>query len=99
MTNITVAELAQRLEEPIQLVDVRLPDEYFAGHIEQAINVPYEVIRNLPAQISKTEPLYLICTGGVRSVWAAKKLQQQGYNVVNVLAGMDAWTGPVVVGK
>lgn len=97
--NITVTELARRLQQPIQLLDVRRPDEYFAGHIDQALNVPYEVIRYLPAQISKTHPVYLICTGGVRSVWAAKKLQQQGYQVINVLAGMDAWTGPVVTGQ
>lgn len=95
-SHITPDALVQRLQQPLQLIDVRRPDEYFAGHIAQAINVPYEVIRHLPAHIAKTQPVYLICSGGVRSVKAAKKLQQQGYHVINVRLGMDAWYGPIV---
>ncbi len=94
--NITVDELATKLQQPLQLLDVRRSDEYYAGHIAAALSVPYEVIRYLPAFIQKTKPVYLICTGGVRSVKAAKKLQQQGYQVVNVLGGMRAWQGPTV---
>lgn len=96
--SITPAELEKRLSQPnIRLIDVRRPDEYAQRHIRQAKNVPYEELDQFK-DTDKTTPLHIICKGGVRSLRSAKKLKDRGYNVINVLEGMDGYHGPTVTG-
>ncbi|MDT2613633.1 rhodanese-like domain-containing protein [Enterococcus dongliensis] len=94
--SISTEELAEKLAEPITLLDVRTPDEYRDGHIAKAISYPFEKIKRYQG---KKEELYIICQGGVRSKKAAKILKGKGYEVVNVRGGMNQWHGPVKGGK
>lgn len=67
-------------------IDVRTPEEYAEGHLQDAINVPYEQIANEIAKISpnKDAPVNLYCRTGRRAEVALNELKKLGYtNVTN----------------
>jgi len=74
----------------LEILDVRKPSEYDAGHVQGATNVPLDTLADV-GNIAMIEPdnnLYLHCAGGYRSVIAASLLKRQGYhNLRNVLGG------------
>jgi glyoxylase-like metal-dependent hydrolase (beta-lactamase superfamily II)/rhodanese-related sulfurtransferase len=74
------------------LVDVREPEEFAAGHVPGALNLPQaDLASNLDA-VPRDRPVYLVCQGGFRSRRAAQFLRQVGYDrVVNVDGGTSAW--------
>lgn len=77
------------------LIDVRTPEEFAAGHVAGAINIPVnEVPARLPEVARLTEgkgkDLVLYCRSGRRSAIAAKVLRAEGYQVVDV-GPMSAW--------
>ena len=80
------------------IVDVRRPDEFAAGHIEGAINVPNEgivdeMLEELP---DKDQMLLVYCRTGRRSKEASKKLAKIGYTNVYEFGGIETWTGTIV---
>jgi glyoxylase-like metal-dependent hydrolase (beta-lactamase superfamily II)/rhodanese-related sulfurtransferase len=95
---IGVDELARRLEagEVAQLVDVRRPGEWSAGHIAQARHVPLHELAARVQDLDSTRPVTAICAGGYRSSMATSLLERSGFEkVTNVVGGMTAWnTGP-----
>lgn len=94
INSISTNELQEKVADSIELIDVRYPAEYRAGHIEKAKNIPFEKIATYTGD--KTKTIYLVCTAGVRSKQAAKILKKKGYHVVNVSGGMRAWQGKIV---
>ncbi|GAB3266398.1 MBL fold metallo-hydrolase [Larkinella harenae] len=102
VVSISAAEFAGTYERG-QVVDVRKPDEFSAEHVQDADNLPLDRLNEYMAEISKTDPVYVHCAGGYRSMVAASILKARGFdNVVNVEGGMGAIkkTGQVpVVGE
>jgi sulfur-carrier protein adenylyltransferase/sulfurtransferase len=80
--------LLDSAESPV-LVDVREQDEWDEGHIPGAIHVPrgYLESRIEQAAPDRTKPVVLYCAGGNRSAFAAKTLEELGYENVSSLAG------------
>ena len=77
-------ELLESPEPPL-LVDVREHDEWTEGHIPGAVHVPrgYLESRIEQAAPDRSRALVLYCAGGSRSAFAAKTLEELGYeNVV-----------------
>ncbi|MGC3981392.1 MAG: molybdopterin-synthase adenylyltransferase MoeB [Steroidobacteraceae bacterium] len=75
-----------------QLVDVREPYEYSAGHIDGALNIPLKQLSASAAQLDDSATLIFICRGGGRSTQACTWAEQQGFaQVLNVRGGMLAW--------
>jgi hydroxyacylglutathione hydrolase len=76
----------------IDVLDVRQPAEWAAGHIEGATFITGA---QLPARIEDVEgdrPLAVICGSGYRSAVASSLLQREGRaNVYGVPGGMSAW--------
>lgn len=75
------------------LLDVRRPDEYAAGHIPGAVNLPNEKIGDtkpdsLPDQ---NATIVVYCRTGVRSKEAANKLLALGYTDVRDMGGIMDW--------
>ena len=97
---ITSDEAAQMMqEESIKfIVDVRTPEEYKAGHIPGAINIPVESIGDEPpAMLPATDELVMVyCRTGKRSAQAAQQLVDLGYTNVVDFGGIESWTGEVV---
>ena len=79
--------------EKAVVIDVCEPEEYAAGHVVGARNVPVGSIdstKDLPS--NKTLPLVLVCATGARAARAAGALKGLGYQNVNVLGGgIAAW--------
>lgn len=94
--NVSVADLSvELLENPdLILIDVRQPEDYVAGHIEGAINIPIrEVGKSLDLLPDLNAPIVTICGSSFRSPQVMTALQILGYtNVRNMAGGMRAWT-------
>ena len=80
--------------KPYTLVDVREPDEFAAGHIEGALNIPLrELTRHLaelPANTSS--PIVVYCHSGKRATHALVILRELGYkHVYNLKGGYEAY--------
>ena len=80
------------------IADVRRPDEYAAGHIPGAVNIPNETIGSeKPELLPDLDQIILVhCRSGVRSEQAAKKLAALGYTRVYDFGGILNWTGEIV---
>jgi glyoxylase-like metal-dependent hydrolase (beta-lactamase superfamily II)/rhodanese-related sulfurtransferase len=90
---ISVDELRHRLDAKgsLQLVDVRRPGEWQAGHIPQATHLPLNALGQRAAELDAGRPVTAICAGGYRSSIATSLLEQHGFRVTNVIGGMTAW--------
>ncbi|MFL1896311.1 rhodanese-like domain-containing protein [Aquimarina sp. 2-A2] len=78
------------LGKNVQLVDVRTPREYEAGHIDNAINIDYFKLDKFKQSfdaLDKEKPVYVYCRSGNRSQKAARKLLGMGFNTVYDLKG------------
>lgn len=85
-------------QKDITIIDVRTAGEFESGHIENAINIPLDVIEAtvLEKYPNKDEKLYLYCRSGNRSSQAAKLLVNQGYTNVYDFGGIISWPYEVV---
>jgi len=94
IVEITTDEAAERIAAGHLVLDVREPDEYAEGALEGVIHIPRG---HLEAQIEnrivdKTLPVVVYCAGGVRSAFAAKTLQELGYeSVASMDGGFGRW--------
>lgn len=73
------------------VVDVRTPDEYAAGHIEGAINVPLNTIAQSLDKFPTDKPVMVYCASGHRAGMATSALRILGYD--NVRAHSPGWKG------
>jgi len=75
------------------LIDVRRKDEYDAGKIADAINIPVDEIRNRLEEIPKENTIYIYCEAGQRGYLAQRILRQNGFeNVYNLSGGYHTWS-------
>lgn len=91
---IAATELRDAVDrgEPMQLLDVRSPNEYEAGHVPGAINIPVGEIAGRAAGLQRDAPTAIMCEGGYRSALAASLLQQEGFTrLANITGGMAAF--------
>lgn len=74
------------------LVDVREPDEYAAGHIPGAIQIPLGTLQANLERIPRDRPVITYCAAGERSTSAASILERNGFAAVrNLEGGIEAW--------
>ena len=80
------------------ILDVRRPDEFAAGHIPNAINVPNETIgtAEIPELPNKDQLIMVYCRRGRRSKEASEKLVKLGYTNVVEFGGILDWKGEIV---
>ena len=82
------------------ILDVRRPDEFAAGHIPGAINVPNEIIgtSEIPELPDKDQLIMVYCRSGRRSKEASEKLVKLGYTNIVEFGGINDWKGDIVTG-
>src|SRR5581483_2322507 len=90
---ITVAEyLAGWRRQPIQLIDVREPEEWADGHLAEATLVPLADLERRVSEFDPNLPTVIVCRSGRRSLIAAAALDRLGFRLVRSLAGgIVAW--------
>jgi rhodanese-related sulfurtransferase len=90
---ISASELQTLCQEGdhVQLIDVRSPTEFAAGHIPTAINLPLEQLDSRLADLDRSRSLVLTCQRGPRSVMAQERLQIAFPGAPTLLGGTEAW--------
>ncbi len=81
-------------ENEVQLIDVRTPEEYADGHIEDATNLNVydkNFIEEAMKSLDSSKPVAVYCRSGKRSADAAQKLSEKGFKVINLKGGILAW--------
>ncbi|AKF93069.1 rhodanese-like domain-containing protein [Brevibacillus laterosporus] len=94
---VTPEEVLTKLKEmaAIQIIDVREPEEWVAGHIEEAILIP---LNDVPASLDRfdtSKEIIMVCRSGARSYHACEFLKHNGIEAVNMEGGMLAWPGEI----
>jgi molybdopterin/thiamine biosynthesis adenylyltransferase/rhodanese-related sulfurtransferase len=90
----TAAAEARIQAGDVFVLDVREPDEYDEGALENAVHIPRG---HLEAQIEgraldHDQTIVVYCAGGVRSAFAARTLQELGYSdVLSMAGGFGKW--------
>ncbi|MEE9582109.1 MAG: molybdopterin-synthase adenylyltransferase MoeB [Acidimicrobiia bacterium] len=89
VTEISTSDLADRLDAPPILIDIREPQEVRSGVIPGSYSVPRGVLEGAIWQLSPnpSSEIVLICDGGNRTILSAASLQSMGFNNVSSLAG------------
>lgn len=74
------------------VLDVRTPQEFAAGHVPGAVNIPHDQVATHLAEIPKDEEIVLYCHSGRRAGLAAEELAANGYRQLAHLEGdMQGW--------
>jgi len=98
--SITMDEAVAMMEQETGyiILDVRRADEFAAGHIPKAVNVPNETIgtAEIPELPDKNQLIMVYCRSGRRSKEASEKLVKLGYTKIVEFGGIIDWKGEIV---
>ena len=98
MQKISAKDLYDKLQaEELQLIDVREVDEFTAGHISGAQNLPRSTVPENYRKLDKQISYHSICQKGGRSARACEFLEAKGYQVTNVEGGVEAFPGKLTI--
>jgi rhodanese-related sulfurtransferase len=90
--NISAHDYMQMCKQPHTLLDVRQPGEWASSHPKGAMHIPLSEVRKRMQELSKDQPVVVICASGNRSAMAATTLAKSGFDsVYNFSGGMGAW--------
>jgi len=84
---VKVSEVRDLVENDAFIIDARERNEYQAGHLKQAINIPLSEFRERLAEIPKDQPVYVHCRSGQRSYNMVMALRNLGYRQVYNISG------------
>jgi rhodanese-related sulfurtransferase len=85
-------EVKRRVEAgEAQLVDVREPYEWEAGHIAEAKHIELEHLAGRAGEIDKERQVIFQCRLGRRSAMATQAFVASGYDAYNMRGGLQAW--------
>lgn len=76
------------------VVDVRSPEDFAAGHIRDAKNIPLKELKGRIAELEKfkARPVVVVCNKDLQSNKAASILKKEGFGeAVSLLGGMQEW--------
>ncbi len=77
-------------------LDVRTPQEYEEGHIEnsQLLDFKSPYFEEEVQKLGKNKIYYIYCRSGVRSKKAAKIMDKKGFKeIYNIMGGFQKWKG------
>ena len=83
------------------VIDVRTPEEFEDGYIENAINI--DIFKGqgfiyMIEELDQSKNYYVYCKAGSRSEQACKVMNQLGIeNTYNLMGGIMQWQGKIVV--
>ncbi|HET6229834.1 MAG TPA: rhodanese-like domain-containing protein [Longimicrobiaceae bacterium] len=93
IAHATTDEVAAMLERgEVEVIDVRRPEEWEAGHVPGVRNVPLGRLAEHLDELPSDRPVVLHCQGGGRSGIAASVLRAHGVrDVLNMTGGFGKW--------
>lgn len=92
---VTPEEVAKRLEqgEEITVIDVRENSEVAAGKIIGAKHIPLGQLALRKNELDKDKSYVITCQSGNRSKAACGIMEALGYQVEDMVGGMNNWVG------
>ena len=75
-----------KIEEAF-ILDVRTEEEYKYGHIENAMHIPVDELRENLNKLPTDKKIYVYCHTGLRSYIATRILKDNGFDSVNIMGG------------
>ena len=93
-THVSAADAVRLINKGAIVIDVRKPEEFQAGHIVNARNVPLERVQKDEDSISKQKSkiLLAVCADGSTAGRAAGHLRKTGYeNAFSLKGGLAGW--------
>jgi len=91
---VDIKQARELIDSGAQILDIREADEVEQGIIPGAVHIPRGFLEmRVEEQVpNKTRPVVVYCAGGVRSAFAAKAMQELGYDsAVSLIGGFSAW--------
>ena len=73
------------------LLDVRTPQEFAAGSLPGALNIPVDDLRSRIAEIPNGRPIAVYCQVGQRGYIATRILRQHGIEAANIGGGYKTY--------
>jgi NADPH-dependent 2,4-dienoyl-CoA reductase/sulfur reductase-like enzyme/rhodanese-related sulfurtransferase len=79
------------------LVDVRDPAEYARDHIDEAINIPLDQLRDRLNELPRDREIWVNCAAGQRSYYALRILNQRGFRARNLSGGYQTYASSRII--
>ncbi len=90
-TSLSASEFSEKLRNTPSsvLIDVRTPEEYSKGHLQNSKNFDWngDDFQNQTSKLEKGMPVFIYCLSGKRSAAAASKMRTDGFKEVYELNG------------
>ncbi len=93
-THVSAADAVRLINKGALVIDIRKPEEFQAGHIVNARNVPLERVEKDENAIGKQKNkiLLAVCADGSTAGRAAGHLRKTGYeNAFSLKGGLAGW--------
>ncbi|NVD97756.1 metalloregulator ArsR/SmtB family transcription factor [Massilia sp. BJB1822] len=93
LEGVSIEKLIAKLEEGVLLLDVRSAEDYAAGHIPGAINIPTEALEQHFAELPRDQDILAYCGGRycVLSIQAVSLLRAKGFKAQRLEDGFPGW--------
>ncbi len=88
-TNVLAA-----VEQGATIIDVRTPEEYAEGHLENAVNIDFKAasFSEEVGKLDKSNPYLVYCKSGVRSAKSVTLMKELGFkDVADLNGGITKW--------
>lgn len=98
MSDVSLDNFAAAHAAGAQVVDVREPAEYVAGHVPGAASIPMGQLPDRLAEIDRSKPVFVVCEAGGRSSAMTDVLLHRGFDAHSVTAAWAEAGRPVDTG-
>lgn len=88
---MSIAAFADTLTDETFVLDVRTTDEFAAGHVPGAVNIPLAILPVRHHELPTGTTIHVICDVGARSYQAARFLAGAGHPSVSIDGGIAGW--------
>lgn len=89
--NLAATDFNEKIKQlpDAPIVDVRTPEEFENGHLQNALNIDWnnDDFNSKITLIDKSKPVFVYCLAGSRSAAAAEKMRKDGFKEVYELKG------------
>ena len=88
---ISVDQLDKIDKSKTIILDIGTSEEFQNGHIEGAINIPLDTLRNRLGELDKEKEIIINCQIGLRSYIGNRILKQNGFNAKSLSGGYRSY--------
>jgi rhodanese-related sulfurtransferase len=90
-TDLDPGRAEELISASAEVIDVRRPYEFEAGHLAGARNIEMNDLTAQADSIARDRPVVFYCRAGNRSQMAAQAFREAGYDAHHVAGGIAAW--------